>query len=177
MDSIIETQRQTHEEIERYETALYSLLSRNQPTHEIKLQTEHKAAQVIDRISSRLTALHNYYLDEDARKAEIGALSAPAAAQNDLSEFYARLVKIQDHYNKYPDAVPGGFDLELAAILEEGNQDGLDDDFEEEDRAFIVFSFLCDLTCVFQPYLYSSPVKKHTESTSICIRITPCTTT
>ncbi|KAG1892248.1 hypothetical protein F4604DRAFT_1912976 [Suillus subluteus] len=140
MDSIIETQRQTHEEIERYETALYSLLSRNQPSHEIRIQTEHKAAQVLDRISSRVTALHNSYLDEDARKAEIGAISAPAAAQNDLSEFYARLVKIQDHYNKYPDAVAGGFDMELAAILEEGNQDGLDDDYEEEDPISLLFS-------------------------------------
>lgn len=177
MDSIIETQRQTHEEIERYQTALYSLLSRNQPTHEIKLQTEHKAAQVLDRISSRVTALHNYYLDEDARNTEIGALSAPAAAQNDLSEFYARLVKIQDHYNKYPDAVPGGFELELAAILEEGNQDGLDDDYEEEDRALTVVLFLHGLTFIFQPYLCYSPVKKHTESTSICMRITPHTTT
>jgi splicing factor 3A subunit 3 len=177
MDSIIETQRQTHEEIERYETALYSLLSRNQPTHEIKLQTEHKAAQVLDRISSRVTALHNYYLDEDVRKAEIGALSAPAAAQNDLSEFYARLVKIQDHYNKYPDAVPGGFELELAAILEEGNQDGLDDDYEEEDRALTALLLLHGLTFVFQLYLYSSLVKKHTESTSICMRITLRTTT
>jgi len=177
MDSIVETQRQTHEEIERYETALYSLLSRNQPTHETKLQTEHKAAQVLDRISSRVTALHNYYLDEDARKAEIAALSAPVSAQNDLSEFYARLVKIQDHYNKYPDAVPGGFDLELAAILEEGNQDGLDDDYEEEDRMLTVPSSWHGLTFLFQPYLYYFLVKKHMESTSIYMRITPRTTT
>jgi splicing factor 3A subunit 3 len=177
MDSIIETQRQTHEEIERYETALYSLLSRNQPTHEIRIQTEHKAAQVLDRISSRVTALHNSYLDEDARKAEIGTLSAPAAAQNDLSEFYARLVKVQDHYNKYPDAVAGGFDMELAAILEEGNQDELDDDYEEEDRALTAVLILHCFTVVFQPYLYFSLVKKHTGSTLICTQITPRTTT
>jgi hypothetical protein len=177
MDSIIETQRQTHEEIERYETALYSLLSRNQPTHEIRIQTEHKAAQVLDRISSRVTTLHNSYLDDDARKAEIGALSAPAAAQNDLSEFYARLVKVQDHYNKYPDAVAGGFEMELAAILEEGNQDGLDDDYEEEDRALTAVLIFHCFTFVFQPYHYFSLVKKHTESTLICTRITPRITT
>ncbi|KAH7930710.1 hypothetical protein BV22DRAFT_1000132 [Leucogyrophana mollusca] len=139
MDSIIEAQRQNHEEIERYETALYSLLSRNQPTHETRLQTEHKASQVLDRISSRAATLNNHYLDEDARKAEIDSLTAPAQ-QNDLSEFYARLVKIQDHYNKYPDAGTGGFDLELAALMEEGNQDGIDDEFEEEDPVSLLFS-------------------------------------
>jgi len=134
MDSIIETQRQAHEEIERYEIALYSLLSRNQLTHEVKLQTEHKAAQVLSRISSRVASLKNHYDDEDARKAEIDALTAPAQP-GDLSEFYARLVKIQDHYNKYPDVAAGAFELELAALLEEGNQDGIDEEFEEEDRA------------------------------------------
>lgn len=135
MDSIIEAQRQTHEEIERYEIALYSLLSRNQPTHEVKLQTEHKAAQALSRISSRVASLKTQYDDEDARKAEIDALTAPSQP-GDLSEFYARLVKIQDHYNKYPDVAAGAFELELAALLEEGNQDGIDEEFEEEDRAY-----------------------------------------
>ena len=133
MDSIIELQRQNHEEIERFERALYTLLSRNQPTHESKLLNEHKASQVLDRISSRVTALNNLYADQGGRKAEIELLSAPQQ-QNDLSEFYSRLVKIQEHHSKYPDATPGGFDLELAALLEEGNQDGIDDEYEEEDR-------------------------------------------
>ena len=135
MDSIIELQRQNHEEIERFERALYMLLSRNQPTHESKLLNEHKASQVLDRISSRATALNNLYSDGGARKAEIELLSAPQQ-QNDLSEFYSRLVKIQEHHSKYPDATPGGFDLELAALLEEGNQDGIDDEYEEEDRVY-----------------------------------------
>lgn len=135
MDSIIETQRQAHEEIERYEIALYSLLSRSQPTHEVGLQTEHKAAHVLSRISSRVASLKTQYDDEDARKAEINALTAPTQP-GDLSEFYARLVKIQDHYNKYPDVTAGAFELELAALLEEGNQDGVDEEFEEEDRAY-----------------------------------------
>lgn len=136
MDSVIETQRQAHEEIERYEIALYSLLSRNQPSHEVKLQTEHKSAQVLGRISSRAVALKTQYDDEQSRKAEIDALTAPAQP-SDLSEFYARLVKIQDHYNKYPDVAAGVFELELAALLEEGNQDGIDEEFEEEDRAYL----------------------------------------
>ena len=72
-----------------------------------KLQTEHNASQILDRISSRVTTLDNLYRDEDARKAEIGLLSAPVQ-QSDLSEFYSRLVKIQEHHSKYPDSIPGG---------------------------------------------------------------------
>ncbi|KAG6809426.1 hypothetical protein H0H92_000297 [Tricholoma furcatifolium] len=132
MDSIIELQRQNHEELERFERGLSSLLSRNQPTHETKLQTEHKASQILDRIQSRVVTLNSLYQDEDARKAELESLSAPSQ-QNDLSEFYARLVKIQEHHAKYPDSVPGGgFDLEIAAFLDEPNQE--DEDYEEEDR-------------------------------------------
>jgi Splicing factor SF3a60 binding domain. len=92
---------------------------------------------MLDRISSRVSALNNFYQDDDARKAEINVLSAPSN-QNDLSEFYSRLVKIQEHHSKYPDSVPGGFDLELAALLEDTNQDGADDEYEEEDRSCFI---------------------------------------
>ena len=139
MDSVIELQRQTHEEVERFERALFTLLSRHQPTHEANIQTEHKASQILDRISSRTSVLNTLYQDEDARKLELDALSAPAQA-NDLSEFYSRLVKIQEHHSKYPDSVPGGFDLELAALLEEPDPENGDEDYEAEDRAFPAFS-------------------------------------
>lgn len=132
MDSILELQRQTHEEVERFERALYTLLSRPNSTHEKNLQNEHKASQILDRISARVTTLNNLYQDEEARKAELDALSLPSQ-QNDLSEFYSRLGRIQEHYNKYPDAVSVGFDLEIAAFLDEPGQDG-DEEYEEEDR-------------------------------------------
>ncbi|KAG6878602.1 hypothetical protein C0993_003057 [Termitomyces sp. T159_Od127] len=137
MDSIIELQRQNHEELERFERGLSSLLSRNQPTHEARLQIEHKASQILDRIQSRILTLNSLYQDEDARKAEVNSLSAPAQA-NDLSEFYSRLVKIQEHHTKYPDSVPGGFDLEIAALLDEPNQE--EEDYEEEDPISLLFS-------------------------------------
>ncbi|KAF8969490.1 hypothetical protein BDZ97DRAFT_1795888 [Flammula alnicola] len=138
MDSVIEIQRQTHEEAERLERALYTLLSRPNSTHDRNLQNEHKASQMLDRISARVTTLNSLYQDEDARKAELDALSAPSQ-QNDLSEFYSRLAKIQEHHNKYPDAVPMGFDLEIAAFLDEPGQDG-DEEFEEEDPIALLFS-------------------------------------
>jgi splicing factor 3A subunit 3 len=134
MDSLIEVQRQTHEEVERFERALYSILSHNYGSHEAKLSSEHKASQILDRVAARATSLSHLYSDEGARKAEIAALSAPNGNQDDLAEFYARLVKIQDHYHKYPDSAPGGgFDLELAAFLDEPEQE-LDEEDDYEDR-------------------------------------------
>jgi splicing factor 3A subunit 3 len=137
MDSIIELQRQTHEEIERYERALYTILSRPQNAHQSRLQNEHKASQIIDRISSRATTLNSTYQDQDARSAEIDAISTPSQP-GDLSEFYARLGKIQEHHNKYPDAGADGPEFEIAALLDEFNPDDYDDDEEYayEDREF-----------------------------------------
>ena len=61
-------------------------------------------------------------------------LSAQGKA-NDLSEFYSRLVKIQEHHSKYPDTTPGGgFQLELASFLDELGPE--EEDYEEEDRAY-----------------------------------------
>ncbi|THH19917.1 hypothetical protein EW146_g1362 [Bondarzewia mesenterica] len=139
MDSIIEVQRQNHEEIERFERALYTILSRPQHAHQTRLKNEHKAAQVLDRVSSRIANLNNLYQDQDVRKAEMESLSAPNR-QNDLSEFYSRLGKIQEHHNKYPDAGADGFELELAAFLHEVAPEDMDEGYVEEDSIAMLFS-------------------------------------
>jgi splicing factor 3A subunit 3 len=144
MDSIIEIQRHTHEEIERYERALYTILSRPQNVHQSRLQNEHKAAQMLDRISSRVITLNSTYQNQDARKVEIDAISAPSQP-GDLSEFYARLGKIQEHHNKYPDAGADGVEFEIAALLDEFNTEDYDDDYVYDDREFgytLCFLFL-----------------------------------
>lgn len=132
MDSVLEVQRQTHEEIEHFERALYTILSRPQPTHESRLQTEHKASQLLDRISSRVVTLNNLYEDQETRKAELDRLSG-AGDPNNLSEFYARLGKIQEHYVKYPETIANGFELELAALMDEGMGEE-DEEYEQDDR-------------------------------------------
>ncbi|GJE84243.1 RNA splicing factor PRP9 [Phanerochaete sordida] len=139
MDSIIEVQRQTHEEIEHYERALYTILSKPQPTHEGRLQTEHKASQLLDRIQSRVVSLNNTYEDQDARKAELEKLSA-TGNQNNLDEFYARLGKIQEHYVKYPETIANGFELELSAFMDEGMEAVGEDDYEADDPIALLFS-------------------------------------
>jgi len=128
MDSVIEIQRQTHEEIEHLERAMTLLLSRPTTSHDYKLQIEHKVSQILDRISARNVALKNLYEDQEARKAELDMLSAPSS---DFSEFYSRLVKIQEHHNKYPDAVAVGVGLEIDALLGEPGQE---EEYEEEER-------------------------------------------
>lgn len=144
MDSIIELQRQTHEEVEHLERALYTTLSKSQSTHEVRLQNEHKASQLLDRIHSRVVTLSNLYGDQDTRKAEMDALSAPAR-QDDLSAFYGRLGKIQEHHAKYPDSTVGGFELELAAFMDEAEE--LDDDeYEQDDRECLTFYAVCQMT-------------------------------
>ncbi|KAF9534755.1 hypothetical protein CPB83DRAFT_802949 [Crepidotus variabilis] len=139
MDSVIEIQRQTHEEIERFERALYTLLSRPTTGHDQQLQNEHKASQILERLTGRATALNNLYNDQEARISEINALSS-MSQQNDLSEFYSRLVKIQEHHNKYPDALPVGFDLEIASFLDQPGQDDDEEYQAEEDPIALLFS-------------------------------------
>jgi splicing factor 3A subunit 3 len=152
MDSIIEVQRQTHEEIERFERALYTLLSQPLPTHESQLRNAHSAAQVLSRIDARVAGLNNLYLNEEARQAEFDILGgvrsdggALAQGNDDgLGEFYKRLNRIQEHYAKYPDsAMSTGFEMELEALLEEVNEAGeeYDDYYGEEDRACLPFMF------------------------------------
>ena len=134
MDSIIELQRQTHEEIERYERALYTVLSRTQNVHHARVQNDHKASQILDRIFSRNTTLNSTYQDQDARDVEIDAISTPKQP-GDLSEFYARLGKIQEHHNKYPDAGADGVEFDIAALLDGFNPEDYDDDeYIYEDR-------------------------------------------
>lgn len=133
MESLIELQRQSHEEIERFQRALTDLLARNPPTHRESLSNNHKAAQILDRIQGRYLTLDRQYADQALRQVELDALSG-SQQQDDLSEFYSRLVKIKDHHRKYPDSVADGFELELAGILQAGHTtvEG-EEDLEEED--------------------------------------------
>ncbi|KAG8759437.1 hypothetical protein FRC14_005917 [Serendipita sp. 396] len=138
MDSIIEVQRQTHEEIERFEAALSTILSRTHKTHKSHISAEHKASDILDRIVARSVYLQNAYDDIDGtRKAEIDVLSAPQIpGQNDLDEFYARMKKVQEYHTRYPNQVINGFDIELAGILGEEEND----EIEEEDLINTLFS-------------------------------------
>ncbi|KAG8690427.1 hypothetical protein FRC11_011636 [Ceratobasidium sp. 423] len=118
MDSIIEVQRNTHEEIERFERALAGILSRPQVTHKTNLIAEHKASAILDRMHARMVTLNSLYMDgAGPRNQELEQLSS-AAAPDDLNDFYAKLKKVKDHHHKYPDGATNGFALELDGLVE-----------------------------------------------------------
>jgi len=135
MDSIIEVQRQTHEEIEHFERALYQILAKPTPLHQQRVQAEHRATQILDRVSARVNTLNNLYQSDDTRKQEIAAISGSSRA-DELSEFYSRLGKIQEHHTKYPDGIVDGFELELFALTEDPTAEEVDEEYAEEDRTF-----------------------------------------
>lgn len=148
MDSIIEVQRQTHEEIEHFERALYQILAKPVPLHQQKVQNEHRASQILDRISARVNTLDSLYQNDDTRKQEVISISGSSRA-DDLSEFYSRLGKIQEHHAKYPDGIVDGFELELLALTEDPTAGEVDEEYMEEDRMFNVslrFYFL--VSCI-----------------------------
>ncbi|KAJ9128169.1 hypothetical protein QFC24_000461 [Naganishia onofrii] len=103
MESIIELQRQEHEEIERYEQALADILNKPVTGRRAELRNQHKALDVLNRISDRQRLLKSQYDDADGlRVAEIDVLSVPASSkapgsnpQDDLSEFYTRFNHIK----------------------------------------------------------------------------------
>lgn len=65
MDSGIEVQRQTHEELDRLERALAYLLSQKSAQHRDSLVNEHRAKDILDRISERALTLASTYVDTD----------------------------------------------------------------------------------------------------------------
>jgi splicing factor 3A subunit 3 len=135
MDSVIEVQRQTHEELEHFERALYESLAKPVQLHQQKVQAEHRASQILDRIAARVTTLNNLYQNNDTRKQEIVAISGSSKTE-DLSEFYSRLGKIQEHHAKYPDGIIDGFELELLALTEDPIAEDGDEGYTEDDRTF-----------------------------------------
>ncbi|TYJ51396.1 hypothetical protein B9479_008037 [Cryptococcus floricola] len=103
MDSIVETQRQTHEEIERYEQALAEVLMQNPTATKNVTRRDRKAAEILDRIGTLRRELVDMYEDiPGLRPKELALLSAPGAGQDDLEEFYLRFNKIKDFHGRNP---------------------------------------------------------------------------
>ncbi|WVN90747.1 uncharacterized protein L203_105990 [Cryptococcus depauperatus CBS 7841] len=103
MDSIIETQRQAHEEIERYEQALADVLMQGPTATKNVIRRDRKAAEILDRVGVLRKELVGLYEDiPGLRSKELALLSAPPPGQDELSEFYARFNEIKDFHNRNP---------------------------------------------------------------------------
>ncbi|KAF8341265.1 uncharacterized protein EI90DRAFT_3033292 [Cantharellus anzutake] len=136
MDSIIELQRQTHEEVERLEKALAIILSQPTSQHDVRLANEHRAKHVLERVAERMSTLSSSYADVDsARRREQELVSKPSDPAEELSEFYIRLNRIKEFHSKYPDTPADPFVIEVEAIF---RADEMDED--EEDPIGLLFS-------------------------------------
>ncbi|WVF65778.1 hypothetical protein IAT40_000512 [Kwoniella sp. CBS 6097] len=118
MDSIIETQRQTHEEIERYEQALADVLGQNPTVRKNITRRDRKAAEILDRVGTLRKELVDLYEDiPGLRPRELELLSAPPAGQDDLAEFYARYNKIKSFHQRNPGISSRQFVNELDELV------------------------------------------------------------
>nr|XP_019050393.1 splicing factor 3A subunit 3 [Kwoniella bestiolae CBS 10118]OCF29323.1 splicing factor 3A subunit 3 [Kwoniella bestiolae CBS 10118] len=103
MDSIIETQRSAHEEIERYEQALAEVLLQNPTAQKNITRRDRKAAEILGRVGGLRKELVDFYEDlPGLRPKELELLSAPPPGEDDLAEFYVRYNKIKDFHQRNP---------------------------------------------------------------------------
>lgn len=137
MDSVYETQRRAHEELERCEQAMADAfadagstvrwrLGRPPPLasltppprgpsvqHVDRVNTEHFVKRMLDRSRARAEELAALYEDRDgARKAEWAATGPP----NEFSEFYERLQALKDFHRRYPDEMLEPMELEFLRL-------------------------------------------------------------
>lgn len=98
MDSVIEIQRQAHEEIEILEQGIVDQYHNNCKTQKDKAFREHQVAKYLDAMTEKCGQLFILYEDVNAdRKKEIDAISG-----TEFTEFYARLKAIKDNYRNNP---------------------------------------------------------------------------
>ena len=85
-------------------------------SQQAKLLYEHKASVILDRICSRVAALSNQYRDHLARQNEVNVISQESKI-DDLKSFQLRLKEMKEHHAKYPQLMTGGFEVELALLV------------------------------------------------------------
>ncbi|PWN40702.1 hypothetical protein IE81DRAFT_368072 [Ceraceosorus guamensis] len=130
--SSLEVARATHEEIDRYESALVDLLLVPASTHKEALTRSHKASEVLDRIVERAHNLSEFYNgDGSAKRGREEELKDVLEGQPDdeegdeaddkpmdptLKNFYSRLKKVREYHERYPGALPDAFSLDLSSL-------------------------------------------------------------
>ncbi|KAJ2611044.1 Pre-mRNA-splicing factor sap61 [Coemansia sp. RSA 1365] len=99
MDSIVEQQRQSHEDIERLELAVVDLMLQNLNKHKYRLIREHKINELLEQIQDRSKLLIDFENDDTGLRTS----EAAAMADRNFDEFYARLGKISEYHRRNPD--------------------------------------------------------------------------
>jgi splicing factor 3A subunit 3 len=122
MESLIEQQRRTHEEIERIEKAIVAELStktktvrffrkNNTEKHKGRLIKDHIVHDYLVRIQSNAQELLQDYRNEDARLEELADLGG--TIPDAMEEFYRRYRKISSAHRKNPGLVAETMEMEF----------------------------------------------------------------
>ncbi|KAI9006135.1 hypothetical protein BC832DRAFT_556216 [Gaertneriomyces semiglobifer] len=153
MNSILELQRRTHEELDLLEQAAVQELLAKAKAHKERLIQEHRVAKILDRMQQRGQFLLDLYSDEDGlRKKEINAITGT----KDLGEFYARLREIKEHHRKYPHAAVEPMDLDIIPTDVEREEQDLENIFTGEEG----LGRYLDLHEIFDQYVNLPDVNK-----------------
>ncbi|KAI1294781.1 Splicing factor 3A subunit 3 [Halotydeus destructor] len=95
MESILEKQRNLHEERERIQDTMVKEMIAKKVTHREQINSDHRIKILLDRYVSCTETLADVYSDQDgARAAELDSIKGP----NEFSQFYSRLKDIKDNY-------------------------------------------------------------------------------
>lgn len=125
METILERQRNAHEDIERMEQAIANRMLAQPRTIRDKLQLEHEIADMVERIGVRARGLKEMYADADGSRAkEIADLSAGGG----LDSFYKQFGMIKEFHQRYKDVKIEDLEAEYAIRLPEPNKRIPDDD-------------------------------------------------
>ncbi|KAJ9049765.1 Pre-mRNA-splicing factor sap61 [Entomophthora muscae] len=99
MNSILEIQRQAHEDIEILEQGIVDQYHLEGKTQRDRLVREHQVSRYLETMTTRCGQLHTLYEDpKGERRKEIEAISGA----NEFSEFYLRLKDIKDYHRRNP---------------------------------------------------------------------------
>ncbi|PIA17323.1 hypothetical protein COEREDRAFT_41218 [Coemansia reversa NRRL 1564] len=151
MDSIVEQQRQLHEDIERLELAVVDLMLQNLNKHKYRLIREHKISELLEQIQDRSKLLTDLENDGTGlRTSEVTAMG-----DSNFDEFYARLGKISEYHRRNPDLAVQPPELEYT-FMNESDKDRLETMFSGEER----FGRYVDLNEQYELYLNIKDVKR-----------------
>jgi splicing factor 3A subunit 3 len=139
MDSIIEQQRQIHEELERLEQAIVDEYLKEPKTPKERLVREHRVNEYLERIQQRARILQQWYTDRDgARATEIATMTGA----DEFSEFYQRLRTVKDYHRRNPNQTVEPLELEF-------QQRDWDKDAEGKQAYYMISSIRCLLMNVY----------------------------
>ncbi|EGG00135.1 uncharacterized protein MELLADRAFT_50494 [Melampsora larici-populina 98AG31] len=113
--SLLEDVRGTHQDLDRLMSHLTSLLLPGTPkVHRDQLVQAHRASYLSELITERANSLVEVYADPDGEHStEIERLST---AGGELTEFYARLGRLNEYHNKYPNRMVEEPEIDWGAL-------------------------------------------------------------